>query len=112
MVTCRICFALCVRFGASKICGMIYMHGAPPTVRHLAGALSMLQRQEKWQEYVADSLCAIFKALKPKAKIPYYSDFVQNKKEDSRSGQEIVNDIIKRRRRNQRRKEAYTSETI
>ena len=109
---CRISFALCVRHGASKVCGMIYMHGAPANVRQLAGALEMSEKQEQWQEYVADALCAVYKALKPKSKIPYYSEVNQKKKEDDRSGQEIVNDMIKRRRRNKRRKEANMNETI
>ena len=108
---CRISFALCVRHGASKVCGMIYMHGAPSNVRQLAGALEMSEKQEQWQEYVADALCAVYKAIRPKSKIPYYSE-VNQKKEDDRSGQEIVNDIIKRRRRNKRRKEANMNETI
>lgn len=106
MVTCRICFALCVRFGASKICGMIYMHGAPPTLRHLSGALGMIEQQEMWQEYVADALCALHRAFRPKSTVRFYSDLMGKGQKDSRTGQEIVNDIIKSRRRKKRRKRA------
>lgn len=90
---------------------MVYMHGAPASIRQLAGALDMIEQQEAWQEYVADALCALHKAFRPKSTIRFYSELMSKGQADSRTGQEIVDDIIKNRRRKRRRKKAE-NETV
>lgn len=48
-----------------------------------------------------------------KSKLPFYSELIRKpkKKEDSRSGQEIVDDLVLRRRR-KRRVEVSNTETV
>ena len=85
---------------------MLYLQGAPPTLECLTAALQTEARQERWKEYVADCACVIARALMPKSKLPFWTDVAGDRKShDSRSGQDIVNDLIARRRR-KRRKEA------
>ena len=59
------------------------------------------RRQEQWQEYVADMSCLMVKRLSRKFDVPLYSAMVSKRKtlQDSRSGQQIVDDVIAKWRR-------------
>ena len=93
-------FALVRRFGASKIVAAVYRHGSPPSLYALWALMREDQEQRKWQSYMADMACAIAKKLNPKAAIPFWSDMQKKKAvNDSRSGKEIVDDLIAKRRR-------------
>lgn len=83
----------------------VYMYGPPPTLCALRGLLKEQEKQEEWQAYMADCSCLILKAWKPKSSMPLYTDIIAPERNDSRSGQQIVNDIISSRRR-KRKKEA------
>ena len=94
-------FALVRKYRPNKILAALYRYGAPPTVEALAALLEDDLEQKNWQMYVADMSCAMVKRLSKKASFPFYSDLVKrsNNITDSRSGQEIVNDLIARRRK-------------
>lgn len=93
-------FALVRKFGANKIVAAVYRHGSPPSLYALAALLKEDHEQQKWQSYMADICCAIAKRLSPKSPFPFWSDLEKKKSaKDSRSGREIVDDLIAKRRR-------------
>ena len=106
-------FVLVARHGASKILAATYRYGAPPTISALAALLDEDAKQQAWQIYVADASCYMVKLWAKKSKLPFYSELIRKpqKKEDSRSGQEIVDDLVLRRRR-KRRVEVSNTETV
>lgn len=110
------CFVLVKRYGPSKVRSTVYRYGAPPCMAAIASLLEEDQKQEMWQTYVADMSCRMVHAWSKKCKIPYYSEIVGKAKparKDSRTGQEIVDNIIKKRRMKQRRREvARNNEAI
>lgn len=72
-----------------------------PTVGALRAVLGENDRQERWQEYVADMSCLMVKRLSRKFDVPLYSTMNRRTpaRKDSRSGQEIVDDVIAKWRR-------------
>lgn len=61
------------------------------------------EERHAWQVYVADAVCRIVHELNKKSNAPYYSDMISRRKTvDSRSGQEIVDSIVKRMRKKAR----------
>ncbi len=72
-----------------------------PSVHALGAVLREKDRQDQWQTYVADMSCLVVKRLSRKFDAPLYSDTVRKNraKVDSRSGQEIVQDVIAKWRR-------------
>lgn len=79
----------------------------------LAAIVEEDERQQGWQTYVADVGCMLVKLWSKKSKLPFYSETVKPKtaKTDSRSKQEIVDDMVSRRRK-RRRMEVIPSETV
>jgi hypothetical protein len=71
------------------------MYGAPPNIGVLRAFLQEQESQEAWRMYMADMTCSVFKALRPKARMPYYSELVSKKHQDSRSSQEIIDGVKK-----------------
>ena len=58
------------------------------------------EEQRGWQTYVADAACRIVHELNKQSMAPYYSDMISGQKQvDTRSGQEIVDSIVNRRRK-------------
>ena len=88
-------FALALRHGANKILSAIWMYGAPPNIRVLRAFLQEQERQEAWRVYMADMTCSVFNVLRPKARMPYYSELVSKKHQDSRTSQEIIDGFKK-----------------
>lgn len=81
------------------------MHGAPLVLSALAGYLDAQKErdaeQAMWRSYMADATCGLLRAIKPKLKLPFYSAVIGKtdvSNADSRSGQKIMQDLIKRRR--------------
>ncbi len=68
------------------------MYGAPPNVRAVIGLMEEKAQQERWQQYMATMAWGTFKALKPKSNIPMY-EASKRKAEDSRTGQEILQQV-------------------
>lgn len=70
-------------------------------------------KREQWQEYMADMTCKIATTLTRGQKLPHYSQMTQSgtSRTDTRTGQEIVDSIVARRR-NRRRVEVKDTETI
>lgn len=69
----------------------------------LAALLNEQAEQEYWQTYVADATCRLVHLWSKNCRVPYYSTLTGRRQEqkDSRTGQEIVDDIIKRLRHHQ-----------
>jgi hypothetical protein len=66
----------------------------------LAALLKDDEEQRGWQTYVADAACRIVHELNKRSTAPYYSDMISRQKQvDTRSGQEIVDSIVNRRRK-------------
>lgn len=108
---CRPSFALAWKHGPSKVQAAIYMHGAPPVLCALGGYLDAQKErdaeQTMWRSYMADATCGLLRAIKPKLKLPFYSAVIGKtdlQKTDSRSGRDIMHDLIKRRRQKSGRK--------
>lgn len=53
--------------------------------------------QERWQQYMALMAWGTFKSLRPKANIPMY-EASKRKVEDSRTGQEILQEVKEKMR--------------
>lgn len=107
------CFVLVRKYGPNKIKAAVYRYGAPPTIEALAALLDEDMHHEVWQTYVADASCKLVHLWSKNCKLPYYSSLTKEKRSvtDKRTGQEIVDSIVKRRR-NKRRKEAEKNETV
>lgn len=67
-----------------------------------------------WRTYVADLLCLSVSLRTKRKSIPFYSDIVSRTSSnyDSRSGQEIVNEIIAKRRRGRKPKVVNENEAV
>ncbi len=63
--------------------------------------------QDVWREYVANGICKIVHIWAKNSNMPYYDALKRNAgRTDSRSGQEIVNSIVEKRRRKKAVREA------
>lgn len=91
-------FALAARFGANKICQALWMYGAPPNVKAVIGLMEEKVHQERWQQYMAMMAWGTFKTLRPKANVPMYES-TKHKVEDSRTGQEILQQVKEKMRK-------------
>lgn len=93
-------FALVVRHGADRLMSSACRYHIP-SIAALGAVLRESRRQEQWQEYVADMSCLMVKRLSNKFDAPLYSTMVRKHKnlQDSRSGQQIVDDVIAKWRR-------------
>ena len=89
--------------GAESVLAILYKHGTPPIMDMLSAALHEQAEYKGWQVYMADTCVALVRTLigKNGSKIPFYSDTVQKNSHahDSRSGAEIVADIIAKRKK-------------
>lgn len=70
----------------------------PASVHELRYLLKYLRKQEVKQEFAYNTLSLILNAMRPKLKRELYSEFAQKldgqqKREDERSGMEIVEDL-------------------
>jgi cell division inhibitor SulA len=85
-----------VKYGADNVLSAVYRYGAPPTIRALDALLKTEKQQRGWQSYIADVNCLLYRSWVKKSKLPLYSEMIKgsNNKVDSRSGQEIVNELI------------------
>lgn len=74
----------------------VYRHGAPPAWPALAALLCEEQKRELWRMYVADTLHAQCMALFREYNVPSYSELISQaeRPKDTRTGQEIIDDII------------------
>lgn len=99
-----------MRHGANKVLATLYRYGPPPTVDALAALMGEDAEMGKWREYMAEMSGLIAKRLVAKVDIPLYSALMGRRQQqtDTRSGQEIVDSIIARRRN---RKAARGGET-
>lgn len=80
----------------------LYRYGTPPTLSALAALIDEDAQQDAWRMYVADMSCRLTRVMSAgKHKPPYYSELHQpgSRRTDSRTGQEIVDSIISRRRK-------------
>ena len=73
--------------------------------------LVYMKKQEIREEYARNTMSLLLRAARPKLKRPLYSEYVREmdkkKSTDRRTGQEIVNDLIKSiKKRRERRKRA------
>lgn len=91
------------RNGAESVLAILYKYGTPPVMDMLSAALHEQAEYKGWQVYMADTCVALVRTLigKNGSKIPFYSDTVQKNSHahDSRSGAEIVADIITKRKK-------------
>lgn len=89
-----------MRHGADQVIAQACKNTVP-SVRALEAILSDGERHEKWQEYVADMTWLIAKRLNKNLRAPAYSDISRRgvNRVDSRSKEEIVQNIIARRRK-------------
>ena len=90
-----------MKYGPNKVIATVYRHGAPPTIGALAALLDDDARDQVWKTYVADIGCTLVKMRARKSRISYYSEIVakSNHTYDSRSGQEIVDSIVAKRKK-------------
>lgn len=84
------------KYGADRVIAALHRYGTPPTMSALSSLLAVQEEQREWEIYMADMTAAIVRALvgKPAEKLPFYSDMVKKTYTDSRSGKQIVEDII------------------
>lgn len=77
----------------------MYRYGAPD-VRALCVLLVDEEREALWRTYVAQSLymlnAAVYKALGATYSMPTYLSMTGAEKRDNRTGQEIIDDVIRR----------------
>lgn len=108
-------FALVRKYGPNKVIATVYRHGAPPTLSALIALMDDDAQHEQWKHYVADVACRMVRLWSKKSNIPSYSELVKKQKgnTDSRTGQEIVDSIIAKRKRKKAEREVKKShETI
>lgn len=81
----------------------MYRWGAPPSVDALEALMIVEAEQADWRTYMADMVCKIATKVS-RGQLPYYSQLAKRgaPKTDSRTGQEIVDSIIARRRNKRR----------
>ena len=73
----------------------------------LSAILSEGYEHDIWREYVANGLCKLVHIWSKNSDMPYYDAINRGKgRTDSRSGQEIVDGIVKERRRKKAVREA------
>lgn len=113
MGICLPSFVLAAKQGANKVCAMLWMYGPPPNAKALIGLFEAERERERWQKYIADMAWATVKALKPKfgAK-PYEFTVHKSAFTDSRTGQEIVDDLSKQLRRRKTAREVKKQNEI
>ena len=82
----------------------MYRWVAPPSVDALEALMIDEAEQADWRAYMADMACKVATKVS-RGQLPYYSQLMKHgaQKTDSRSGQEIVDSIVARRRNRQRR---------
>lgn len=97
----RLSFALALRHGASKVLSAVYRYGAPPTLSALSALLDVDAKEQEWKTYVADVGCILVKLWSKNAKIRPYSEMTGKYRNanDSRSSQDIIDDMIARRKK-------------
>ena len=91
------------------------MYGAPPSIGALKAYFAEQERQEAWRAYMADMTCSVFRVLRPKSQMPFYSDIIRkmDAPKDSRTGHEIVQDLAKKlRKRKAAREVKKQNETV
>lgn len=66
----------------------------------LSSLLSEQEKEENWRTYTAQSLWMLVRMahapFKAKCEYPSYLDVIGEKKEDRRSGQEIIDELIQK----------------
>lgn len=106
-------FALSAKFGANKICALMWMYGPPPNVKALLGFFQMQMEQERWQDYMADMSWGLIKAIRPKFSGKMYSTIKRSSNvQDSRTGKEIVQDLAKEFRKRKAAREVKKQNEI
>lgn len=90
---------------ADDVLSVIYRYGPPRSVRMLAAVLSDEAERREWETYVADMLWFnARKGLKNWQVRPYGETHNRRKAaNDSRSGREIVQDLVRRRKARRKR---------
>ena len=106
------------KHGPNKIRDTVYRYGAPPAICALDSLLEQEwqkeNEQKRWRIYVADASCRLVHLWSKNSKMPYYSSLIEpNKpKKDGRAGKEIVDSIVRRRRKKRIKEVKAKNETV